>query len=60
MKKIQAALWSCLTVYDTFKSNEKIHDYKIIRKLGHCSLVSLQSLDDKGLPFRVTSEIYAL
>ena len=33
---------------------------KIIKKLGHCPLASLQSLDDKRLPSWVTSEIYAL
>ena len=33
---------------------------KIIKLLGHCSLASLQSLDDKRLPSRVTCEIYTL
>ena len=46
---------------DTFKSNEKkITINKMIKKLGHCPLASLQSLDDKRLSHRVTSEIYAL
>ena len=33
---------------------------KIIKKLGHRPLALLQSLDDKRLPSRVISEIYAL
>ena len=61
VKKIQAEHWPWLTVNDTFKSNKKKSTInKIIKLLGHCSLASLQPLDDKRLPSRVTSEIYTL
>ena len=54
MTKIQAEHWPWLKVNDTFKSNEKNSTInKIIKKLGHCPLASLQSLDDKRLPSRV-------
>ena len=39
---------------------KKSTNNKIIKKLGHCPLASLQSLDDKRLPSRVTCEIYTL